>query len=334
MLSIGTGIFTRAKQSAQARIHKWRGLPAHGPPNPFPPRRSVEFGDGAVDEFLSRYDSSADGSYQYAERGSNSRGSYQSISGYDASSDTYYGSYEQHDEGQWMDGRYFSGNETSTEWSAVGEQVAASDPPESASEERGGYWSGVAEGVGGLVVGVAAGAALAAISPGLGAAAAIYGAVAGGLWLGNRIAEQWTGVDAASGATLSDNELNYRAGQATVGILSLGLGLVKPTVNGRGPVNGKYAGDTHSSGIKFNENGFPDFKPVAVAEVQLEGLTGNYAKDSAMANRAVGLAKTPEQYVWHHVEDQTTMQLVSRSIHRATGHTGGAALIRNGGFDR
>jgi hypothetical protein len=52
-----------------------------------------------------------------------------------------------------------------------------------------------------------------------------------------------------------------------------------------------------------------------------------------MANQAVGLSKTPTGYVWHHVEDGLTMQLVPQDIHNAARHTGGSAVIRNGGFD-
>ena len=53
-----------------------------------------------------------------------------------------------------------------------------------------------------------------------------------------------------------------------------------------------------------------------------------------MANQAVGLSSTPDGYVWHHVEDGKTMQLVPQDIHSQVGHTGGAAVIRNGGFDK
>jgi filamentous hemagglutinin len=49
-----------------------------------------------------------------------------------------------------------------------------------------------------------------------------------------------------------------------------------------------------------------------------------------MANEAAGLIETPEGYVWHHVEDTTTMQLVPQDIHQAVRHTGGAAIITGG----
>ena len=105
------------------------------------------------------------------------------------------------------------------------------------------------------------------------------------------------------------------------------------TIGGRFPINSQYAGKVHPSGIEFSPQGFPKFGPVSKAEVQLQGLTGNYAKDAAMANQAVGLDKTPPGYVWHHVEDGITMQLVPQNIHNAARHTGGSAVIRYGGFD-
>ncbi|MCU8075777.1 HNH endonuclease [Shewanella sp. SM29] len=102
-----------------------------------------------------------------------------------------------------------------------------------------------------------------------------------------------------------------------------------PLINGRKPVNSQYAGSTHPSGVKFNEKGFPDFSPYSKAQVDIKGLTGNYAKDAAMANKAVGLKNTPEGYLWHHVENAKTMQLIPKDIHNAARHTGGAAVLRN-----
>ncbi|MBC3930030.1 HNH endonuclease, partial [Undibacterium sp. CY21W] len=106
-----------------------------------------------------------------------------------------------------------------------------------------------------------------------------------------------------------------------------------PTIGGRVPINSRYAGEAHPSGIEFNKQGFPDFGSVSKAQVRIDGLTGNYAKDAALANKAVGLSKTPSDYVWHHVEDGRTMQLVPKDVHNEVRHTGGAAVIRNGGFD-
>ena len=46
------------------------------------------------------------------------------------------------------------------------------------------------------------------------------------------------------------------------------------TIGGRSPINSKYAGGTHPSGVEFSEEGFPNFSPHSVAEVELDGLTG------------------------------------------------------------
>lgn len=102
-------------------------------------------------------------------------------------------------------------------------------------------------------------------------------------------------------------------------------------VGGRNPINYKYAGQAHSSGVKFTRQGFPNFSPHAKASVDLRGLTGNLTKDAAMANKAIGISRTPNGFIWHHVENGTTMQLVPAKIHQAVGHTGGAAVIRHGG---
>ncbi|XXY20357.1 RHS repeat-associated core domain-containing protein [Sorangium sp. So ce216] len=100
-------------------------------------------------------------------------------------------------------------------------------------------------------------------------------------------------------------------------------------IGGRIPINSQWAGKVHPSGVRYTTHGFPDFSPFAKARVEIEGLTGNYARDAAMANRAVGLKATPDGYVWHHVEDARTMLLVPRDIHQTARHTGGAAIIRS-----
>lgn len=93
-------------------------------------------------------------------------------------------------------------------------------------------------------------------------------------------------------------------------------------------MNYRWAGETHPSGVRFTAEGFPDFSPFAKARVELNGLTGNYVKDAALANKAVGLKATPKDMVWHHVEDAGTMMLIPKDIHNAVRHTGGAAVIR------
>ncbi|MBD9608198.1 HNH endonuclease [Pseudomonas sp. PDM08] len=56
--------------------------------------------------------------------------------------------------------------------------------------------------------------------------------------------------------------------------------------------------------------------------------------DSKLANSAVGLDATPSGFVWLHVEDGQTMLLIPQDVHNSTRHTGGSAVIRNGGFDK
>jgi filamentous hemagglutinin len=115
-------------------------------------------------------------------------------------------------------------------------------------------------------------------------------------------------------------------------------------INGRAPINSRYAGETYPvdrlptalqskypNSVQFTKEGFPVFTPYAKASVELNGLTGSYGKDAAMANSAVGLSSTPKGYVWHHVENGRTMQLIPRDIHNAVRHTGGSAVIRYGG---
>jgi hypothetical protein len=87
------------------------------------------------------------------------------------------------------------------------------------------------------------------------------------------------------------------------------------------------------TGIPFR-NGFPDFSSVAIRTVQLEKVTGVGGADAGDANAVAGLSRTPEGYVWHHVETgvqgipSTSMQLIPEEIHAATAHTGTAAYAR------
>ena len=122
-------------------------------------------------------------------------------------------------------------------------------------------------------------------------------------------------------------KFGFRGGASVVGKSNI------PRIGGRLPINYKYAGQVHPSGVRFTEQGFPNFGPYAKAQIGVEGLTGVYRADAALANAAVGLKSTPPGFVWHHVEDAHTMQLIPRSIHESVKHTGGVAVIKNGGFD-
>jgi hypothetical protein len=106
-----------------------------------------------------------------------------------------------------------------------------------------------------------------------------------------------------------------------------------PRINGRRPMNHKYAGKVHPSGVPFNEQGFPIFDSYAIASLEIENLTGDHDLDEDLANRAARLPSTPNGYTWHHVEDGKTMQLVPTWLHDEVRHTGGAAILRSGGCD-
>lgn len=72
----------------------------------------------------------------------------------------------------------------------------------------------------------------------------------------------------------------------------------------------------------------PPYKMTQADDVA--GMTGVYSHDEALANAKVGIKSTPEGYVWHHVEDGKTMQLIPQDIHQHFPHTGGASGLRNG----
>jgi len=106
-------------------------------------------------------------------------------------------------------------------------------------------------------------------------------------------------------------------------------GYLVTKVNGRYPINCKYAGQANvkESGVGFTRSGYPDFSKHAEKEVQIENLTGNRDKDAKLANKMLGYPSTPEGYTWHHVEDGVTMQLVPTDLHEPMRHTGGAAAL-------
>jgi uncharacterized protein YukE len=108
-------------------------------------------------------------------------------------------------------------------------------------------------------------------------------------------------------------------------------------------VNGHLAGQTHpKTGVPFKESGFPDFTSYAdeasgtfgkETTVRVDGITGKYDADFDLANKAAGFKETPSGYTWHHVEDCKHMQLVPRTIHKDTHHTGCVSLLKRGVVD-
>ena len=135
------------------------------------------------------------------------------------------------------------------------------------------------------------------------------------------------------------------AAGATFGCLGFGADASRPArrgvskVVGHNPRNYGAAGGSlelppalakkYPNGVKFTDEGFPDFSPYSVDTVKVDGLTGNYRVDAALANRETFRMGTPDGYVWHHVEDGVTMQLVPKDIHKIA-HTGGTAVIQHG----
>jgi hypothetical protein len=83
----------------------------------------------------------------------------------------------------------------------------------------------------------------------------------------------------------------------------------------------------YPAGVRFTPQGFPDFRPYKVAEVEIDGLRAT-KWDIKKANEAFGWDRTPVGYTWHHVEDTRTLQLIPEDLHDAVRHTGGQAIIR------
>ncbi|HCU06265.1 MAG TPA: hypothetical protein DIC42_01585 [Holosporales bacterium] len=126
-------------------------------------------------------------------------------------------------------------------------------------------------------------------------------------------------------------------------------------INGRNPVNSKYAGkifyfnqqwvaknlkgvtdpvkiriikslaERFPLGVPFNRNGFPDFSRYAVKKVRIP-FSGNSKTDIRLGEKVLG--KTPEGKVLHHHCDGKTMILIDETIHNAIRHTGGDAITR------
>ena len=116
-------------------------------------------------------------------------------------------------------------------------------------------------------------------------------------------------------------------------------------VAGRLPRNHEFAGQEfpreqlppkyREKGLRFKSTGYPDFEPYAMTlpngkkTVRIE-LTGSRHADEALANKAAGFkGEPPSTHTWHHVEDEGTMMLVPRDLHREVPHTGGRATFKH-----
>lgn len=93
--------------------------------------------------------------------------------------------------------------------------------------------------------------------------------------------------------------------------------------------------------VTYSKDGYPDFSPHAVRETDLPQFVDR-PSDFKAANQNVGLdefgsnspknvsidGKPPNDYTWHHHENQKTMQLVPSEIHDTFTHKGGHSLSR------
>ena len=121
---------------------------------------------------------------------------------------------------------------------------------------------------------------------------------------------------------------------------------VKPMA-GQLPRNHKYAGKQfpkdrlppayQKTGVRFTEDGFPDFGPYAHSlpngrmSVQIR-MTGDYGRDATRARIAAGFKRpgdVPADHIWHHAQDGRTMILVPRDLHHEVRHSGGRGTYRH-----
>ncbi|MDN3235769.1 HNH endonuclease [Pseudomonas sp. WAC2] len=82
-------------------------------------------------------------------------------------------------------------------------------------------------------------------------------------------------------------------------------------------------------------NGYPDFKPYEIQSVNIEGLKGNHGKglsgDFGRADMATPQGKANYALnTWHHHENGTTMQEVTKSVHNRFIHRGGVSKTLKG----
>jgi preprotein translocase subunit SecA len=96
-------------------------------------------------------------------------------------------------------------------------------------------------------------------------------------------------------------------------------------------IKAKYSNiaNKYPNGIRFDDQGFPDFSPYTTHTVKLEKFV-NYDNDFRDANKLAGFKIEPKGYTWHHHQDGKTMQLIPKDLHNAFAHTGGMATTKHG----
>jgi hypothetical protein len=117
---------------------------------------------------------------------------------------------------------------------------------------------------------------------------------------------------------------------------------VRRLPSGKYPANFDYAGrvydgprwtlelgEKYPAGVRFTDDGFPDFEPYASAKVTFDPhFAGDRRIDEAEANRQAGLPETPLESTWHHHQDTRTMLLVPTDLHDAVRHAGGVSIMK------
>lgn len=89
--------------------------------------------------------------------------------------------------------------------------------------------------------------------------------------------------------------------------------------------------DLDGNSVTYNPDGYPDFSEYSIETIDnVPGMNGKYGHDSGLANEIAGFDSTPDDYVWHHVENGQTMQLIPKDVHNHFPHTGGASGLRDG----
>jgi hypothetical protein len=98
----------------------------------------------------------------------------------------------------------------------------------------------------------------------------------------------------------------------------------------------------YANGVKFSDEGFPDFSPytytfddntkqmIITDPAELKKIYGNnFAKE---CDRLAGFGRDnpkPDGYTWHHHQDLGVMELVPTDVHAIYAHTGGKSLYGN-----
>lgn len=85
----------------------------------------------------------------------------------------------------------------------------------------------------------------------------------------------------------------------------------------------------YPNSVKFDRNGYPDFKPYAIKIVRSEDLTGKYYNDFSIANKISGYNSTPVNYTWHHHQNGKDMLLIPKDLHNNIRHSGGHSYLIN-----